>query len=172
MILTCPRCATRYLVDDLQVWSTGRTVQCDECGRRWRAAGAGVRPGSAQAAPEPSGGEPVARRPQFQPDVRTPDEASDIPTARADSAPAPETAPSGGGSLFAPARPTRRAPAAVTRGRQIRLLMPLGWAAALVLVVALAWAIARRDDVVRAVPGAAGAYSAVGLAAGSGGVSR
>jgi hypothetical protein len=32
------------LVDEFQVWATGRTVQCDECGERWRAYGQGVRP--------------------------------------------------------------------------------------------------------------------------------
>ena len=51
MILTCPRCATRYLVDANQLWTTGRTVQCDACGQRWRASGSGAPP--APRAPPP-----------------------------------------------------------------------------------------------------------------------
>jgi predicted Zn finger-like uncharacterized protein len=49
MILTCPRCATRYLIDPVDVWATGRTVQCEACGQRWREVGEGVPP----AEPEP-----------------------------------------------------------------------------------------------------------------------
>jgi hypothetical protein len=40
------------LVDEAQLWVTGRTVQCDACGQRWRAAGKGVRP-APLARPEP-----------------------------------------------------------------------------------------------------------------------
>lgn len=53
MILTCPRCATRYLADPLLVWATGRIVQCEACGQRWRAVGEGVRPTPAPEPPPP-----------------------------------------------------------------------------------------------------------------------
>jgi len=172
MILTCPRCATRYLVDDLQVWSTGRTVQCEECGRRWRAAGAGIRSAPVSAPPEPFSPEADERWPEPQVHDHPPGESRDIPLEPASSAPAPETPAGGGGSLFAPTRSSRRARPSVTRVRQTPVLVLFGWVAVLLLVVALAWAIARRDDVVRAVPATAGAYSAVGLAADSGGPSK
>jgi hypothetical protein len=44
------------LVDDLQVWASGRTVRCEACGQQWRAVGAGPSqtPEPEQVAPEPA----------------------------------------------------------------------------------------------------------------------
>lgn len=35
MILTCPACATRYLVDPSSIGATGRRVRCAKCGNTW-----------------------------------------------------------------------------------------------------------------------------------------
>jgi hypothetical protein len=54
------------LVDPLDVWTSGRTVQCDACGQRWRAVGEGVRPEAEtepQFEPEP--------QPEFEPQPQT-----------------------------------------------------------------------------------------------------
>jgi predicted Zn finger-like uncharacterized protein len=37
MILTCPQCASRYVVDARRIPPQGRTVRCSSCGDTWRA---------------------------------------------------------------------------------------------------------------------------------------
>jgi len=38
MILTCPACQTRYLVDSTKLGARGRTVRCARCGETWNQA--------------------------------------------------------------------------------------------------------------------------------------
>ena len=35
MILTCPSCATRYVVDPKAIGASGRTVRCARCHKSW-----------------------------------------------------------------------------------------------------------------------------------------
>ena len=49
MILTCPKCATRYFVDDGKFAGGPREVECDQCGALWTAS----TEGSPQDAAEP-----------------------------------------------------------------------------------------------------------------------
>jgi predicted Zn finger-like uncharacterized protein len=40
MILTCPKCATRFFADDHAIGPEGRRVKCDACGEVWSSTGA------------------------------------------------------------------------------------------------------------------------------------
>jgi predicted Zn finger-like uncharacterized protein len=35
MIVSCPSCATRYLIDPTALGGEGRTVRCAKCGHSW-----------------------------------------------------------------------------------------------------------------------------------------
>jgi predicted Zn finger-like uncharacterized protein len=182
MILTCPRCATRYLTDPLLVWTTGRTVQCEACGQRWRAVGEAVPPDPVAEPPPPAEPAPHAEAVPL----------ADEPAPRAgpvDEAPAPETAAPVEAGPFTPA--VRRVaasdwhatlpgtPAAPDESLQVDLSRPpprlttsFGsrpsgagpWVVIAVLfLVALAALVMFRDLVVEILPGLAPLYAALGL---------
>jgi predicted Zn finger-like uncharacterized protein len=140
MIVTCPACSVRYLVDARALGLKGRTVRCARCGHTWH-----------QDAPEDA----VAQEPIPQ--------ASDVPEAaaapRRDEPPprhvdaVPELAGERRIQLPALSRPRRRwGPA-------------LAWILALVVLLAgLGYAALReRDRIVAVVPGAAAIYARVGF---------
>ena len=72
MIVTCPACSTRYLVDERNLGATGRMVRCSQCGHSWYEAPPAGEPLrvdlSEPEAPPPSPGErrglPVLSRPR------------------------------------------------------------------------------------------------------------
>ena len=170
MILTCPRCATRYLADPLQVWAAGRTVQCAACGQRWRAVGEGARP-----APEPAPSPPVEPPPS--------DEIGPVSAAPADPAEPLVAGPRAEPELGAASPDWHAAlpatPAAADESLSIPVFRPpprlttsfgsgpsgVGrWLAVVFLVVlALAAFVVFRDVIVAALPGLAPIYAAMGL---------
>jgi hypothetical protein len=70
------------LVDELEVWASGRTVRCEACGQQWRAEGAGVRP---------DGSEPAAAVPPESDGLELHDEVAEVQTGGV-GAPVVETA--------------------------------------------------------------------------------
>lgn len=53
MILTCPSCATRYIVNPQAIGSTGRTVRCANCQHQWHQAAPSDLPHAIDLAPPP-----------------------------------------------------------------------------------------------------------------------
>ena len=154
MILTCPRCATRYLVDDDQLWTTGRTVQCDACGRRWRATGSGER------------GATPADRPAPLPSPAAIDELPPVAVFESEFAPVPsfvplepppsiKTAPESALFLQAPRRSASPGNGPAGLGRALAILFLAGMVVAILVLF--------QDVIVRAAPALAPLYSALGL---------
>jgi predicted Zn finger-like uncharacterized protein len=170
MILTCPTCATRYLVDADQLWTIGRTVQCDACGQRWRAAGSGRRPAPAtsplvpmpepgpEATPEPA--HPIAEpSPADEPpmaETATETKFPPVPGFKPLGQPTANTAAAEPAFfLQRPKRPTRAGYGPPGLGRAMAILFMLG----MVLMVLVLF----QDVIVRAAPSLAPVYSALGL---------
>ena len=53
MILTCPKCATRFFVSDDAIGKSARSVQCSACHQVWLTEG--LEPTNADILPEPEG---------------------------------------------------------------------------------------------------------------------
>lgn len=104
MIVTCPACATRYVVDPAALGSKGRTVRCARCADTWFQAAPAVDPAS-EPAPAP---------------VVTPSFAANVPPTMA-SEPMPSFIATGGGDR--PKLPALRTPPPRVRPVQV------GWAA-------------------------------------------
>jgi predicted Zn finger-like uncharacterized protein len=143
MILTCPQCATRYFLPDVQVGREGRAVKCTACGKVWRV----------QGAPEP-GPEPepelVAPSHHFEPEPEHP-------------FPDPE-------EEFAAATQRRaeilrqKKAEAERRQRQAAVITGAVWAGvAAAIALSLALGIIFRIQVVKWAPGTATAYAALGM---------
>jgi hypothetical protein len=174
------------LVDPLDVWGTGRTVQCDACGQRWRAVGEGVRPSvepQPQAdlplepfvAEEPSWAEPaeVEAEPQNDnaPDAGAPEvpgdddriAPADVAGRRDWHAAIPETPAETDLSLKREAL-LRKPPQRLTSSFGSQGSSAGRWLAVVFLVmIALAALVMFRDLVVEAFPGLAPIYASMGL---------
>lgn len=150
MILTCPECASRYFVDDSKVGPEGRVVRCAACGHRWTArneepvdlfADAESPSLASQGEPDPA--------PSTDDDQAETTAVEDAPV----SAPVSEAPPT-----VPPARAEAR------RRRREAVVTGVVWAGmAAVMAALIIGALIFRIDVVRVLPGTAGAYAAVGL---------
>jgi|HubBroStandDraft_1064217.scaffolds.fasta_scaffold00005_106 predicted Zn finger-like uncharacterized protein len=142
MIVTCPACATRYVVDPAALGANGRTVRCARCADTWFQA-------------PPPGAAPVAL-PVAVAVVTTPPPA-------ADGSPAvpSEVMPSFIGSSSRPETP--KLPALRKPPRRIGLV-PLGWTALALFVVAIvAGTYFLRGRIVEDWPPAQRLYNLIGL---------
>jgi predicted Zn finger-like uncharacterized protein len=146
MILTCPECATRYFLPDVQIGVTGRKVKCAQCGASWREFG--------QADPEAAAAAVAAARGQS---------AATAPPAAAEPEPEPEEALSPGTARRAEILREKKAQAE-RKSKQAATVNAAVWAG---LVAAVAFCLVLsavfREQVVRLWPGTASAYAAVGL---------
>lgn len=152
MILTCPECASRYFVDDSKVGAAGRVVRCASCGHRWTARN--------------SDGDDLFDEPEAPSLASQVDAAAQVSEADADA----EAAGSEAEEPPVSALPGEELPkvfrARADAERRLREATATGviWAGmagamAVILVAALIF----RIDVVKILPGSAGAYAAVGL---------
>jgi predicted Zn finger-like uncharacterized protein len=153
MILTCPQCATRYLIDDGEMRPEGRKVKCGACGEEWRVTADGE-PASASpsvVSPHEGGAAPPTVTPALG--VTGPETSPVEPTGAL--APAPPVLE----SLFvAPINTDSKPAAAKSSGLLSNLLLGV-----VILAVLAAAAFAFRAEIVRIAPKAAPVYSALGI---------
>ena len=144
MIVTCPACAVRYVVDPRALGAKGRTVRCARCAHTWF-----------EDAPPPSEEKPAARSAVPPPPVEPPPSADPPPREGAPALTA-------GRRVQLPALPPKkpRFPAAAAWALTVIVLLAgLGYAA-----------IVEHDRVVALWPGAASLYARAGLATGQDGL--
>lgn len=150
MILTCPECASRYFVDDSKVGSAGRVVRCASCGNRWTAR---LNDGD-DLFDEP---EVATLASQVQDIDQVPEALSATAETESDEPPVSALPGEELPKVFrARADAERRLREATATG-----VIWAGMAAAMAVVVI--GALIFRIDVVKILPGSAGAYAAVGL---------
>jgi len=150
MILTCPSCSTRYLVDPRAIGSAGRRVRCVKCGEVWQqeAPPPDALAASAGALPPPAAASAPVPPPPPPPD----------PAVRPAEPSLVAERPGG------PAESVRNLPAVPRRQPVARGW--IGWLILLLLVLAVAaGGIFFREQIVRLFPPAAQLYRMVGTAA-------
>ena len=138
MIVTCPACSTRYLVDPRALGNAGRKVRCAHCTHTWHQAPAEDAPRPLEVAPELAASVPGAG--QLAADDPTLDAFGRRRAARAGRYPPPSLPPA-----------KQRWPARV------------GIALAALLVIGIVAGVAMRDQVVSRWPAAARIFATVGL---------
>jgi predicted Zn finger-like uncharacterized protein len=162
MILTCPKCATRYLIEDSEIRPEGRKVRCSACGEEWRVSGPSENPVSPPAEDPP----PLPPLPpELEPDPPFPEAPPPLaetvaPPLAAPEAPVLETLREepDDGLIVAPIHTGSRAAPAPKSSLAANLGLVI-----IVLAALLVAAFSFRMEIVRLVPGAAGLYGAAGI---------
>jgi len=150
MILTCPECASRYFVDDSKVGPEGRVVRCAACGHRWTA----HNEEAADLFEDPENPSLASR------------EDSEAETASAEDPQQPEAVEEPPVSALPGEELPKVFRARADAERRLREATVTGviWAGMAAVMAALViGALIFRIDIVRILPGTAGAYAAVGL---------
>ena len=174
MILTCPNCATRYVVEDADLRADGRLVRCSACSEQWRAypgdthdqpgrdheqgLDAGPIEGLAVAGSPPPA-EPRILEPELsQPPAAPASNLAVFPPAETETRELDEEEPDAGepALVVSPVMPERRRQRRDSTG-------PIVAVAAVLLILAIAALIAFPHTVVRLTPAAASAYRALGV---------
>ena len=78
MILTCPECATRYLIDPAVLLPEGRRVRCAKCGTDWREHPPGDMPKRIEVEPPPQRVRPLPRGSNLPALARAPERSSGL----------------------------------------------------------------------------------------------
>lgn len=140
MILTCPNCATRYLIDPGKL-GVGRDVRCAKCQHEWW-----QQPAPPEPAPTPS---PSAARPDAAQPATA---AATAPPPVVEAAP-PRLRPVPAGSNLPALRQETKSRAGI------------GWLALAVVVLLVGVALfAARETIIERLPQTAPLYAAIGLA--------
>jgi predicted Zn finger-like uncharacterized protein len=138
MILTCPNCSARFLINVAALHPSGREVRCGRCRHQWFA-----------APPEPEKPQPTAVAEASPPPLTPPPLPPLSPEPRAAFEPRPIPP---GSNLPVIAKPRRRAFGAI-----------FGWLVLLLAVIGIGVAIAERDTLMAMYPDVRPVYAAVGF---------